>query len=194
MKLFHNQIDIHEYISSRRSHLAFADRPVEPEKIASLFEAARWAPSSFNEQPWRFIYAEKRSPAEFQNMLDCLVPENRIWAKNAPLMVVSMATLNFTRNGKANKYAYHDVGLAVGNLLTQATSMGLVVHQMGGYSVEKARENLLIPEGFDPVAMIAVGYPGSYRDLPEELQVRELQPRTRRPLPETVQKGRWNKD
>lgn len=180
---------VHESIASRYSPLAFSDRPVEPEKIRALFEAARWAPSSFNEQPWRFIYAIRENRPEFEAMLDCLVKDNRIWARNAPMLVLSVTRMNFSRTDKPNKYAFHDVGLATGNLLTQATFMGLVAHPMGGFSVEKARQNLLIPEGFEPVAMIAMGYHGNVNDLPEDLKSRELRTRTRKPLQDIVYHG-----
>jgi nitroreductase len=184
-----NSRTVHEFITSRYSPLAFSDKAVEPEKIMALFEAARWAPSSFNEQPWRFVYALRENRPEFDAMLDCLAEGNRIWARNAPMIVLSVARMSFSRNSKPNKHAFHDVGLAVGNLLTQATHIGLMVHQMGGFSVEKARQNLLIPPGYEPVAMIAIGYHGNVDDLPEDLKVRELQTRTRKPLQEIVYPG-----
>ncbi len=180
---------IQESIISRFSPLAFSDRPVEPQKITALFEAARWAPSSFNEQPWRFIYALQENRPQFDSLLDCLVEGNRIWARNAPMLVLSVARMTFSSNDKSNKYAFHDVGLATGNLLNQATFMGLVAHPMGGFSVSKAKENLLIPEGFEPVAMIAIGYHGNVYDLPQVLRSRELSPRTRKPLQEISYAG-----
>lgn len=181
---------IHNDISARRSPLAYSDTPLEPEKINALFEAARWAPSSFNEQPWRFIYALKEDPTEFESFLDCLMEGNRVWAKNAPMLALSVAHMVFTRNSKPNRHAFHDVGLAVGNLLLQATSMGLMVHQMGGYSIEKVRQSLSIPEGFEPVAMMTIGYPGNIDELPEDLRSRELQQRVRNPLEKMVFKGK----
>jgi len=181
---------VHEFITSRRSPLAFSEKQIEPEKINVLFEAARWAASSFNEQPWRFVYAVREESNEFNLLLDCLVEGNRIWARNAPLLVLSIARMNFTYNDRPNKHAFHDVGLAVGNLLTQATSMGLMVHQMGGYSPEKAKRNFSIPDGYEPVAMIAIGYPGNIDDLPEDLKKRELQPRKRKLLDEIIFRGK----
>jgi nitroreductase len=181
---------VHELITSRYSPLAFSHKPVEPEMISALFEAARWAPSSFNEQPWRFIYAVRENRPEFKTMLDCLVEDNRIWAMHAPMLVLSVGRMNFSRYSKPNRYAFHDVGMAVGNLLTQATYMGLVVHQMGGFSVGKAKQNLMIPDGFEPVAMMAIGYHGNVDDLPEELKTKELRTRTRKPLQEIVYPGR----
>ena len=181
---------VHEFITSRRSPLAFSEKQVEPEKINALFEAARWAASSFNEQPWRFVYAVREESDEFNLLLDCLVEGNRIWARNAPLLVLSIARMNFAYNDRPNRHAFHDVGLAVGNLLTQATSMGLVVHQMGGYSPEKAKRNLSVPDGYEPVAMIAIGYKGNIDNLPDDLKTRELQPRKRKSLVEIVFQGK----
>jgi nitroreductase len=136
-----------------------------------------------------FVYALRENHSEFDAMLDCLVEGNRIWARNAPMLVLSVARMNFSRNGKPNKHAFHDVGLAVGNLLTQAAYMGLVVHQMGGFSAEKARQNLLIPAGYEPVAMIAIGYHGQVDDLPEDLKERERKARSRKPLREIIYPG-----
>ena len=181
---------VHESIILRYSPIAFSDRPVEQEKITALFEAARWAPSSFNEQPWRFIYALRENQTEFESLLDCLVQENRIWARKAPMLVLTAARMNVTRTGRPNKYAFHDVGLATGNFLIQATFMGLAAHPMGGFSVEKAKQNLLIPEGFEPVAMIAVGYHGDVDDLPEELKSMERRERTRKAMQEIVYSGK----
>ena len=180
---------IQESITLRFSPLAFLDKPVEPEKVIALFEAARWAPSSFNEQPWRFIYALRENHSQFNSLLDCLVEGNRIWARNAPMLVLSVARMNFSGNKKYNKYALHDTGLATGNLLNQATYMGLVTHPMGGFSVTKAKENLWIPEGFEPVVMIAIGYHGNVNDLPEDLASRELSTRIRKPLQDIVYPG-----
>ena len=185
-------VPIHNYISARRSPLAYSNIPLEPEKINALFEAARWAPSSFNEQPWRFIYALKEDPAEFETLLDSLIEGNRVWAKNAPMLVLSIARMVFSRNGRPNKHAFHDVGLSVGNLLLQATSMGLMVHQMGGFSIEKVKQGLAIPEGFEPVAMMAIGYPGNVEELPEDLRSREMQQRVRNPLEKFVFKGKMD--
>lgn len=182
--------NVHASIISRFSPLAFSDKPVEPEKVTALFEAARWAPSSFNEQPWRFVYALRENQAGFEALLDCLVQENRIWAENAPMLVLTVARMNLSRTGRSNKYAFHDVGLATGNFLTQATFMGLVAHPMGGFSVEKAKQNLFIPGGFEPVAMIAVGYHGDVDDLPEELKSRERRVRTRKALQDIVYSGK----
>jgi nitroreductase len=182
---------IHDLIRRRWSPRAFADRPVEPEKLRSLLEAARWAPSSFNEQPWNFIVATRENGEEFERMLSCLVEGNVAWAKNAPVLMLSVAKLKFERTGKPNRHAFHDVGLAAENLVIQATALGLVVHQMAGIQVDKAREVYRIPEGYEAVAGIAVGYPGDPATLPEPLREREQAPRTRKPLESFVFTSRW---
>ena len=182
---------INELLEKRRSPLAFDSKPVEEVKLMRLFEAARWAPSSRNEQPWRFIYATRDERPSFERMLDCLAGGNRIWAKDVPLLILSIAKSVSSYNGSHNAYALHDTGMAVCNLLVQATDMGLSVHQMGGYDKDLARKTLNIPEGYQPVAMIAVGYPGNPDDLPEDLRKRELAERTRLPLEKFVFRSTW---
>ncbi|EAM48970.1 nitroreductase family protein [Crocosphaera watsonii WH 8501] len=187
-----NQYPIHELIKQRWSPLAFNIRPVEPEKIASLLEAARWAASCFNEQPWFFIVATQDNAQEYEKLFSCLVEANQTWAKDAPLLMLSVAKLSFTRNNKPNRHALHDVGFAVGNLTLQAQALGLFVHQMGGFDADKARTLYSIPEDYEPVAAIAIGYPGNLSQLDEDLQQRELSPRSRKPLTEFVFRGNWN--
>ena len=182
---------IHELIRRRWSPRAFADRPVEPEKLLSLLEAARWAPSSSNEQPWSFIVATRDDRAAYDRLLSCLVEFNVQWAARAPVLMLSVAKLKFDSNGKPNRHAFHDVGLAVGNLLMQATALDLVVHQMAGFDVQKARELFQIPPGYEPCAAIALGYLGKPDSLPEPLRARELAPRFRKPLGEFVSTERW---
>ncbi|MEL4896210.1 nitroreductase family protein [Crocosphaera sp. Alani8] len=187
-----NQYPIHELIKQRWSPLAFNIRPIEPEKIASLLEAARWAASCFNEQPWFFIVATQDNSQEYEKLLSCLVEANQQWAKDAPLLIFSVAKLSFERNNKPNRHALHDVGLAVGNLTLQAQSLGLFVHQMGGFDMERTRTLYNIPQDYEPVAAIAVGYPGNISQLGEDLQDRELSPRSRKPLPDFVFHNTWN--
>jgi len=182
---------INELIEKRFSPLAFDKKAVEETKIKRLFEAARWAPSSRNEQPWRFIYATRDDGPAFENMLSTLAEGNRIWAQNVPLLILSIASVYSSFSGKPNYYAMHDTGMAVCNLLVQATEMGLYVHQMGGYDKKMARQKLGIPEGYDPVAMIAVGYRGNLNDLPEDLRKREQARRTRLPVDEIVFRYNW---
>ena len=183
---------VHDFIRQRWSPRAFADRDLEPGALRSLLQAAQWAPSCFNEQPWAFIVATRDQPEAFAELLGCLVPGNQTWAKSAPLLMLTAAKLAFDHNGKPNRHALHDVGLAVAQLTLQATSLGLGVHQMAGIDRGKARETYGIPEGWDPVTAVAVGHFGDPRSLPEGLRERELGPRKRKPLADFVFAGGWD--
>lgn len=185
------QVPIHELLSRRWSPRAFAEQPVEREKIHSLMEAARWASSSFNEQPWVFILATQDHVSDHQKLLTCLVEGNRLWARRAPLLLLTVAKTYFAHNGRLNRHAYHDLGLAVGNLVVQATAMDLVVHQMAGIHPDKVRECYALPEGHEAVTGMAIGYQGDANDLPDPLRERELAPRSRRPFTEFVFSGTW---
>jgi len=181
---------LHEFIRERWSPRAFAERSVEPEKIRSLLEAARWAPSSYNGQPWTYFVATKDEPEEFARLASCLV-EGNAWAKRAPLLLLSVAATHFAHNGEPNRHAFHDVGLATQNLVLQAQAMGLVVHQMAGFLPERACELYQIPVGQEPLAILAIGYPGEVSDLPERLRARETAPRSRKPLSDIAFSGKW---
>lgn len=185
------QVPIHDLIRNRWSPRAFDSRPVEPEKLCALFEAARWAASSSNEQPWFFIVAAKDDPSNFAKILDCLVEQNQAWAKNAAVLALSVAAMNFEKNQQPNRHAFHDVGQAAANLALQATALGLEVHQMAGILPNKARELFAIPDGYEAVAGIALGYPDDPGSLPEPLRAREVAPRTRKPLESFVFTGKW---
>ncbi|MBV9389661.1 MAG: nitroreductase family protein [Chroococcidiopsidaceae cyanobacterium CP_BM_ER_R8_30] len=185
------QYPIHELIQSRWSPQAFSEQIIETEMLNSILEAARWAPSSFNEQPWCFIVATKQNPPEFDHLLSCLVEANQAWAKHASVLMISVAKLYFDRNGKDNRHAFHDVGAAASNLALQATALGLFAHQMAGFDREKTRETFSIPEGYEPVAVIALGYLGEPQTLPEKLRDAELAPRTRRALETFTITGKW---
>jgi nitroreductase len=182
---------IEELLKRRWSPRAFADRPVEPERLLSLWEAARWAASTANQQPWYFIVATKEDAAEYARLLSCLRENNQQWASHAPVLMVSVAKLTFDANGQPNRHAFHDVGLAVANLILQATALGLGVHQMAGFYPDRVREIYEVPEGFEPVAGIVLGYPGDPATLPEDLRNRELAPRTRKPLEAFVFERSW---
>jgi nitroreductase len=182
---------VHELIAKRYSGRAFSSRPVDAATLKSLFEAARWAASCSNEQPWSFIVTEKGKPG-YDRLLSCLVEFNVEWAKHAPVLILSIARLDFASTGKPNRHALHDVGQAAANLALQATSLGLVAHQMAGFDAQKARTEFLIPEGYEPAAVIAVGYPGDPAALSEKLRSRELAPRRRKPLSAFVFSGTWD--
>jgi nitroreductase len=180
-----------DVLRKRWSPRAFADRPVEPTKLQSLLEAARWAPSCFNEQPWSFIVATKDNPPEYERLLACLVEKNQAWAKSAPVLMISVAAKNFAQTGKPNRHWFHDVGLAVSDLVTQATVLDLFVHQMAGFSPDKARQTYNIPDSHEAVAAIAIGYLGDPNSLPDDLRDRELKEQTRKPLKDFVFTGKW---
>jgi nitroreductase len=184
-------VTLHELIRNRWSPRAFSEKPVPPEVLRSLFEAARWAPSSNNEQPWAYLVATKDDPESFAKMLSVLVEFNASWAKHAPALALSVAHLKTQREGKANRVALHDVGSATAQLTFEANARGLQVHQMAGFDTEKARQTFAIPADWEPVAAMAIGYPGNPELLPEKLRERELAPRARKPLGEFVMTGNW---
>ncbi len=168
-----------EWIGKRRSGRAFAPKPVEIEKINALFEAARWAPSSMNEQPWAYIYATKAQADCWNSLFDALLPSNQVWVKDAPLLVLSLARKSFYANGNDNAFALYDLGAANALLSIQSTSLGLNIHQMGGYDQLKARKNLNISDAFHLGVFMAIGYPGDSNNLSENLKARESAPRVR---------------
>lgn len=184
---------IHDLITHRWSPRAFENRPVEHEKLRALFEAARWAASSYNAQPWSFIVATKDDPTDYQRILDSFVEFNAGWAKSAPVVGLSVATQKFPHNGQPNSHAFHDVGQAMATLQIQAEALGLSVHQMAGILPDKAREIFKIPEGFDAVAGFAIGYEGDPSTLPDQLRAQETAPRQRKPLDSFVFTGAWGK-
>jgi nitroreductase len=190
-KLADTTYPIEALLKQRWSPRAFAERPVEIDKLLSLWEAARWSASCTNQQPWYFIVATREDQAEYARLLSCLRENNQLWASQAPVLMVSVAKLAFDMNGQPNRYAFHDVGLAVANLIVQATALGLYVHQMAGFYPDKVRELYSVPDGFEPVAGIVLGYPGDPATLPEDLRQRELAPRTRNPLESFVFQGAW---
>ena len=187
------EYSIHPLLTERRSLRAFSSRAVAPETLGSLLEAARWAPSCMNEQPWSFIVATKENKVDFDRLLGCLLDFNLQWAQHAPLLILSIARLTFSSNGKANRHALHDVGQAMAALTFQATASRLVVRQMAGFDAEKARREFSIPLDHDPVSVSAIGYPGSPDLLPEKLREREMAPRTRKILKDFVFQSTWGR-
>jgi nitroreductase len=177
-----------ESISKRHSPRSFDIQNVEKEKIELLIEAARWAPSAFNNQPWRFFVAEKQKNIEFyNNTLNCLVDFNRNWAQTAPVLILSVVKTTYDHNNEVNKYAFHDIGLAMGNMMNQATELNLFMHQMAGVKFDKMKELLNLPEYMEPVSIIALGYIGKIEDLPTDIQKVESEKiRVRKPIEEIL--------
>lgn len=186
-------VAIHDLMVRRWSPRAFDNnRPVSHEQIKSLLEAARWAPSCYGDEPWRYLlWDRKRDPAGWQKAFECLAGGNQIWVKNAPLLMASIAGSQFAHNGKPNRWAQHDTGASSMSLVLQAVALGLAVHQMGGFDADKLSEKFAIPAGYTPMAMIAVGYQADADILEGEIKERELAPRARRPLGEKFFVGTW---
>jgi len=187
------EIMIHDIIKNRYSTRAFSEKTIGKERILSLFEAARWSPSSRNEQPWRFIAATKEDQATFNKIAGILNPTNLMWASKAPLLILTIAKLNINSTDQINRHAYHDLGLAIANLTFQASSFDLYVHQIGGFDQQKAREKFKIPANYDPVTVLAVGYKGNLELLPENLRIRELSERKRKDLSDIVFSEKFGK-
>jgi nitroreductase len=181
-----------EPLANRWSPRAFSDKPVEQDKLNRIFEATRWAASSFNEQPWRFIIANKDQPEQYQRVLQCLVEKNQQWAQQAPVIGLTLAKKTFTHGGKPNRVYIHDVGLAMGNFCAQATAEGLYIHQMAGIDPQAVVDTFDVPEDFEAVAGLALGYGGEPDQLPEDwMRDAEKQPRTRQPFDKFVFTGKF---
>jgi len=187
------QHHIHDLLRQRWSPRAFSEKPVNPDILRSLFEAARWAPSSNNEQPWAFLVATKDDPQNFAKMLSTLVEFNQTWAKHVPVLAIAVSELAFARTGKPNRNAFYDTGAAVADLSLEATSRGLFVHQMAGFDPHKAIELFEIPSGWEPIAAFVIGYPGDPESLPDTLRQREIAPRERKPIGSFVMTDTWGK-
>ncbi len=182
---------VHDLIQRRWSPRVFSSRPVDAPTLLTILEAARWAPSSFNEQPWSLIVATRDKPEDFERLLACLTPGNQSWARHAPVLLLSVAKLAFARNGRPNRHALHDIGLASAQLALQATALGLAVHFMAGFDGASAREAFQIPDGFEPGAAAAIGYAEKIDRLPDEAREKALAPRRRKPLKEFVFSRKW---
>jgi len=178
-------------LAERWSPYGFEDRPVSDLDLRSVFEAARWAASSYNEQPWNYLMATRENQAEFEILLSCLVEANQAWAKSAPVLVLGVVSLQFAKNKQDNRAAVHDLGLAAGNLCIEATSRGLVVHQMIGIHQDKAREIYGIPKHFGAWTAMAIGYKADPATLPDAIKERDLAARQRKPLHKFVFTGKW---
>lgn len=182
---------IHDLLSKRWSPYGFSDQDVAEEDLLAILEAARWAPSSYNEQPWRYLMARRTQTESFQNLVSCLVEANQVWAKQAPVLLVGVTMLRFSHNGHPNKAAAHDLGLAAGNICLEATARGLYVHQMIGIIPERVREFYRLPEDAEPLTALALGYLGDGSNLPAALQERDRTQRARRPISAFVFENTW---
>jgi len=184
--------DVLDLFRERWSPRAFADQRVEPEKIRRMLEAARWTMSSYNEQPWRYVVASRHDdPEAYERLLDCLIDGNQAWAKNAPVLMMSFYKETFSGNERPNRCAPHDVGAASAALTFQATAMDLYVHQMAGIHKDVARETYDVPDDFEPMAGLAVGYLGDPEMLSDDKRTAEQSPRSRRSLDEIVFGEDW---
>lgn len=174
-------IHVHEFATRRFSPKSFTDRKVSPETLRALFEAARWSPSSFNDQPWSFVAATRENPRAFEKLVDALVPKNAEWAAKAPVLVLACARLNFSHNAKPNRHALYDLGQSVAWLTVEAAARDIQVHQMAGFDPEKAAAAVGLPQGWEAVTVFALGYVGTAASAP----------RSRRSLATTVFDGRF---
>lgn len=185
------EFEVHELIRRRWSPRAFSDKAIPADALASLFEAARWAPSSSNEQPWAFLVATRDDKLNFEKSLETLVEFNANWVKHAYVAGFALSELNFAKSGNPNRNAFYDTGAAMALLSVEATARGIYVHQMAGFDPEKVRRNFGVPAGWEAIAAFAIGYPGDPNSLPEPHRSRETAPRTRKPLREFVMTGHW---
>jgi nitroreductase len=180
---------VHKLITDRWSPRAFDKRTVDYDKIHLLFEAAKWAPSARNAQPWRFIFATREMP-DYKVFIDQMSEANQSWATTAPLLVMPLAQVISTYKNRPNRLAFYETGMAVGNLLTQATSMGLMVHQLSGYDEERAKEILVIPTRYEPMSILAIGYKGEPAKLPSDVAAWEKRERTRLEISKFLVQGK----
>lgn len=169
----------------RWSPRAFADKDVSNDDLRKIFEAARWAASSYNEQPWRFFLG-RRGDATYQKIFDMLVEFNQGWAKSAPVLILSVGSNKFAQNGKSNQYSIHDTGAATASLSLQATALGLHTHSMAGFDHAKARRAFNVSADYDIGAVTALGYLGDPNTLHDQMRAQETSPRQRKPLSEIV--------
>lgn len=174
---------VNELISERWSPRAFSNKSISTEEISTILEAASWAASAMNEQPWRYRFALKGTPG-FETMLSCILPGNQLWAKEAAALILSSGNKTFNGNGQLNKSFLHDCGMANANLITQALSMDIYTHIMGGFDSVKTISTFQLEESEEPICFIALGYLGSPETLSEPFKTREIAPRTRKPLEE----------
>lgn len=182
-----NQTVIQEILLKRRSYRAFSDKPVDHDALTRLFTSAQWVASSFNEQPWRFVYAsQKDDPEGFSTLLGLLTEANRSWAQGAPVLMAVLAARKFAKTGEENRHAMYDTGQAMSALAIQAAAMDIYIHQMAGFDMDKVVQKLKLDAGFIPAVMVAIGYKGDPEQLNDELKKREQSERSRKPVKEVA--------
>ncbi len=182
------QLDL---LKKRRSTVAFSDKEVSKDQLTQLFEATRWAASCFNEQPWRFVVARKTNQKVYQKVLNGINEHNQNWSQNAPVLMLTFAKKTFEMNGKPNLHSWHDLGLAMGNMSAQATAMGMHLHQMAGIVRDNIQNDFNIPEDYEIVSAVALGYKLEEEDVPSEFEARERKERARKPFHEFVFDEEW---
>jgi nitroreductase len=185
IKAAHTHYEVASFITERFSPRAFSEKNISETLMNTLFEAASWAASANNEQPWAYYFAHKNTEG-FDKIADCLMPGNQVWAKHAAALVVTVAKKTFERNGNNNVAAEHDLGMANATLLLQARALDVFAHPMGGFDKIKAAEMLGLEENSVPICVLALGYLGNAEQLEEPFKSRELTPRSRKPLDEFV--------
>ncbi len=191
VKLANTEYPIHELLQKRWSPRAFSEKLIDTQMLNQLFEAARWAPSSYNEQPWRFIVARKEDQEAYKQLASVMNEFNQSWATDAPVLVLALTKTTFDLDGRDNPHAGHDLGQAIAHLTFEATKNNLYVHQMAGILPEKARELYNISDDYKPMTMFAIGYKGQPESLNDKMQKQETSPRIRKDLDEIIFDGEW---
>ena len=188
-------VPIHELLANRWSGRCYdPGKPVDKTTLQALLEAARWAPSCYGDEPWRYlVFSKKAQPEAWENAFSCLAEGNQGWAKDAPVLVLGVANTVLSKNNQENRWGEYDTGAATMSLTLQATAMGLMIHQMGGYDPVKARDLFNIPKQFTLMSMFSVGYQLAEKDIPEDMKEREYAPRARSALSEICFAGDWGK-
>lgn len=184
--------DLVSAMEKRWSPYRFTPKVVEDEKVVQCLNAARWAASSYNDQPWHFIVAKREDKAAFDKALGCLLEANQGWAKNAGVLMLTVIRTTFQQNNKPNRVALHDLGAAAAHMALQAAEEGLQIHQMAGVNLSQVRLAYEIPDGFEPQTAIAIGYVDTSEPAADDpLAKRDAGERTRRSLDQFVFAGRW---
>lgn len=186
-------VELHEIIRDRWSPRAFDPaKTLADHDLTALLEAARWAPSCFNDQPWRFVVCVKKTDeAAWHALLQCVAEKNRLWAQHAPVLILAVAMQNFGHNGQPNRWSAYDTGAAAMSLCLQASALGLIVHQMGGFDANACRQAFNLPDDCTPMSVLAVGYQAAPETLDAQFQEGETGPRKRAALDERFFFGRW---